>query len=44
MLSEWHRVELFYFEQGLFLRLADDNMVGIFYDNNFLGVIFLGAG
>mmetsp|Transcript_16321 Transcript_16321/g.35516 ORF Transcript_16321/g.35516 Transcript_16321/m.35516 type:complete len:596 (-) Transcript_16321:332-2119(-) len=30
--------------QGLFLQLIDDNMVGMFVKNNFLGVIILGAG
>jgi len=30
--------------QGLFLQLIDDNMIGMFYRTNFLGVIILGAG
>ena len=29
--------------QGLFMQLVDDNMVGMFVNNNFLGVIVLGA-
>ena len=30
--------------RGLFMQLIDDNMVGMFINNNFLGVIVLGAG
>lgn len=29
---------------GLFLKMAPNNMMGVFYDNNFLGAIVLGAG
>jgi len=29
---------------GLFMKMAPNNMIGIFYDNNFLGAIVLGAG
>lgn len=29
------------FYQGLFMKLVGPNMVGLFYDNNFLGVIVL---
>ena len=30
--------------RGLFMQLIDDNMVGMFINNNFLGVVVLGAG
>lgn len=30
--------------EGLFMKLAPNNMIGIFYDSNFLGAIVLGAG
>lgn len=30
--------------EGLFMKLAPNNMSGIFYDSNFLGAIVLGAG
>ena len=30
--------------RGLFMQLVDDNMVGMFINNNFLGVIVLGGG
>jgi hypothetical protein len=29
---------------GLFMKMAPNNMIGIFYDSNFLGAIVLGAG
>ena len=29
--------------RGLFMQLIDDNIVGMFINNNFLGVVVLGA-